>query len=68
MKIRWSDSNMINSLLAVSRPPPPANVSIQCDSYGVEARWKYPDLSRDVHFFVEVNDFSERYESIFHSN
>ncbi|XP_051755456.1 interferon gamma receptor 1 [Ctenopharyngodon idella] len=45
---------------AVSRPPPPANVSIQCDSYGVEARWKYPDLSRDVHFFVEVNDFSER--------
>nr|WRW24792.1 cytokine receptor family member B17 [Megalobrama amblycephala] len=39
---------------AVSRPPPPANVTIQCDNYGVEARWEYPDLSRDVHFFVEV--------------
>lgn len=54
MKIRCSDSNMINSLLAVSRPPPPANVTIQCDNYGVEARWEYPDQSRDVHFFVEV--------------
>lgn len=47
---------MINSLLAVSRPSPPVNVSIQCDSYGVEVRWEYPDLSQDVHFFVEVED------------
>ncbi|XP_067259738.1 interferon gamma receptor 1 [Chanodichthys erythropterus] len=39
---------------AVSRPPPPANVTIQCDNYGVEARWEYPDQSRDVHFFVVV--------------
>ncbi|ROL52046.1 hypothetical protein DPX16_23538 [Anabarilius grahami] len=51
---------MINSLLAVSRPPPPANVSIQCDNYGVEARWEYPDQSRDVHFFVEVTHFNGR--------
>uniref|UniRef100_A0A673K3S5 Uncharacterized protein n=1 Tax=Sinocyclocheilus rhinocerous TaxID=307959 RepID=A0A673K3S5_9TELE len=29
---------------AVSRPSPPASVSIQCDSYGVEVRWEYPDL------------------------
>ncbi|XP_048051978.1 interferon gamma receptor 1 [Megalobrama amblycephala] len=39
---------------AVSRPPPPANVTIHCDNYGVEARWEYPDQSRDVYFFVEV--------------
>ncbi|XDV15757.1 hypothetical protein PO909_015766, partial [Leuciscus waleckii] len=41
---------------AVSRPSPPVNVSIQCDNYGVEVRWEYPDLSQDVHFFVEVQD------------
>uniref|UniRef100_A0A673JW79 Uncharacterized protein n=1 Tax=Sinocyclocheilus rhinocerous TaxID=307959 RepID=A0A673JW79_9TELE len=29
---------------SVSRPSPPASVSIQCDSYGVEVRWEYPDL------------------------
>ncbi|KAK2909319.1 hypothetical protein QQF64_000557 [Cirrhinus molitorella] len=34
--------------------PSPANVSIQCDSYGVEVRWKYPDHSQDVQFQVEV--------------
>lgn len=59
-QVRWSDSNMINSLLAVSRPSPPVNVSIQCDNYGVEVRWEYPDLSPDVHFFVEVQDRNER--------
>ncbi|XP_077102011.1 interferon gamma receptor 1 [Siphateles boraxobius] len=39
---------------AVSRPSPPVNVSIQCDNYGVEVHWEYPDLSQDVHFLVEV--------------
>ncbi|XP_058648808.1 interferon gamma receptor 1-like isoform X1 [Onychostoma macrolepis] len=41
--------------------PSPANVSIQCDSYGVEVRWEYPDLSQDVYFQVKVKgEFSER--------
>ncbi|NP_001347821.1 interferon gamma receptor 1 precursor [Sinocyclocheilus anshuiensis] len=41
--------------------PSPANVSIQCDSYGVEVRWEYPDLDQDVYFQVKVKDsFSER--------
>lgn len=54
MKVMWSDSNTSNSLSATSRPPPPVNVSIQCDSYGVGVRWEYPDLSQDVHFLVVV--------------
>lgn len=63
MKIRWSDCNLINSLSAVSRLPPPVNVSIQCDNYGVEARWEYPDLSQDVCFIVEVKgSLDTRYE------
>ncbi|XP_067296912.1 interferon gamma receptor 1 [Pseudorasbora parva] len=37
-----------------SRPSPPANVSIHCDSYGVEVRWEYPDLSPDVSFLAKV--------------
>ncbi|XP_056090320.1 interferon gamma receptor 1 [Rhinichthys klamathensis goyatoka] len=41
---------------AVSRPSPPVNLSIQCDNYGVEVRWEYPDLSQDVHFLVEVGE------------
>ncbi|XP_073698228.1 interferon gamma receptor 1 [Garra rufa] len=36
--------------------PSPTNVSIHCDSYGVEVRWKYPDLSQGVQFQVEVKD------------
>ncbi|XP_039541345.1 interferon gamma receptor 1 [Pimephales promelas] len=41
---------------AVSRPSPPVNVTIQCDNYGVEVRWEYPDLSQDVHFLVVVKE------------
>lgn len=40
--------------------PSPVNVSVQCDSYGVEVQWEYPDLSQDVYFQVKVKDeFSE---------
>ncbi len=54
------NTNVIVFLLAVSLPSP-ANVSIQCDSYGVEVRWKYPDLDQDVSFQVMVkDDFNER--------
>uniref|UniRef100_A0A8C2IMG6 Fibronectin type-III domain-containing protein n=1 Tax=Cyprinus carpio TaxID=7962 RepID=A0A8C2IMG6_CYPCA len=53
------------SLLAVSRPSPPASVSIQCDSYGVEVRWEYPDLDQDVQFQVKViHDYNERNSNI----
>ncbi len=55
------NTNVIVFLLAVSLPSP-ANVSIQCDSYGVEVRWEYPDLDHeDVSFQVMVKDeFNER--------
>ncbi|XP_052462587.1 interferon gamma receptor 1-like [Carassius gibelio] len=50
---------------AVSRPSPPASVSIQCDSYGVEVRWEYPDLDQDVQFQVKViHDYNERNSNI----
>ncbi|XP_059410735.1 interferon gamma receptor 1 [Carassius carassius] len=38
------------------RVPSPESVSVQCDSYGVEARWKYPEAHQDVYFQVEVQD------------
>ncbi|RXN09057.1 Interferon gamma receptor 1 [Labeo rohita] len=44
--------------------PSPANVSIQCDSYGAEVRWKYPDLSQDIQFQVKVNDELKRNSNI----
>ncbi len=54
------NTNVIVSLLAVSLPSP-ANVSIQCDSYGVEVRWEYPDFYKNVSFQVMVKDeFDER--------
>ncbi len=54
------NTNVIVFLLAVSLPVS-ANVSIQCDSYGVEVRWEYPDLNQDVYFQVMVKDeFDER--------
>uniref|UniRef100_A0A8C1R6H2 Fibronectin type-III domain-containing protein n=1 Tax=Cyprinus carpio TaxID=7962 RepID=A0A8C1R6H2_CYPCA len=50
---------------SVSRPSPPASVSIQCDSYGVEVRWEYPDLDQDVQFQVKViHDYNERTSNI----
>uniref|UniRef100_A0A672RG09 Uncharacterized protein n=1 Tax=Sinocyclocheilus grahami TaxID=75366 RepID=A0A672RG09_SINGR len=47
------------------RPSPPASVSIQCDSYGVEVRWEYPDLNQDVQFQVKVmHDFNQRNSNV----
>ncbi len=54
------NTNVIVFLLAVSLPSP-ANVSIQCDSYGVAVQWEYPILNQDVYFQVMVKDeFDER--------
>uniref|UniRef100_A0A673JW67 Uncharacterized protein n=1 Tax=Sinocyclocheilus rhinocerous TaxID=307959 RepID=A0A673JW67_9TELE len=48
-----------------NRPSPPASVSIQCDSYGVEVRWEYPDLDQDVQFQVKViHDFNQRNSNV----
>ncbi|XP_052401301.1 interferon gamma receptor 1 [Carassius gibelio] len=47
--------------LEAVRVPSPESVSVQCDSYGVEARWKYPEVHQDVYFQVKVKDeFTER--------
>uniref|UniRef100_A0A8C1ZHL0 Interferon gamma receptor 1 n=1 Tax=Cyprinus carpio TaxID=7962 RepID=A0A8C1ZHL0_CYPCA len=43
--------------------PSPVNVSVQCGSYGVKARWEYPDLDQDVYFQVKVKDESSERSS-----
>ncbi|XP_051559913.1 interferon gamma receptor 1-like [Myxocyprinus asiaticus] len=39
---------------AQSPLPPPTNVSIQCDNYGVEVHWQYPPFNKDVLFQVVI--------------
>ncbi|XP_051993872.1 interferon gamma receptor 1 [Xyrauchen texanus] len=49
---------------AQSSLPPPTNVSIRCDNYGVEVHWQYPHLSNGVLFQVVIKpDIWMRVES-----
>ncbi|XP_051982161.1 interferon gamma receptor 1-like [Xyrauchen texanus] len=49
---------------AQSRLSPPINVTIQCDTYGVEVRWEYPYPRQNVSFQVEVTDKDQTWEPV----